>query len=144
MKFSLSWLKAHLETDASLDEITEALTAIGHELEGLENPGEALGEFLSPKPHANGDGAESVMLAAAPTSLATAAASRPPLTQAVNSAAPRARSVAGTVIRHNTTATVTLATSPSPTASAGMPKPARSAGSAGASNRAGSCPFLIP
>ena len=29
MKFTLSWLKEHLETDATLDEICERLTAIG-------------------------------------------------------------------------------------------------------------------
>ena len=45
MKFSLSWLKAHLDTDASLTEITEKLTAIGLELEGLENPADALRPF---------------------------------------------------------------------------------------------------
>ncbi|MDB5589861.1 MAG: hypothetical protein JWR86_386, partial [Enterovirga sp.] len=29
MKFTLSWLRDHLETAASLDEITETLTRIG-------------------------------------------------------------------------------------------------------------------
>ena len=38
MKFTLSWLKSHLETDASVDEITEALTDLGLEVEGIENP----------------------------------------------------------------------------------------------------------
>ena len=33
MKFTLSWLKDHLETDASLDEIVERLTSIGLEVE---------------------------------------------------------------------------------------------------------------
>ena len=37
MKFTLSWLKSHLETDASVDEITEALTDLGLEVEGVEN-----------------------------------------------------------------------------------------------------------
>ena len=45
MKFSLSWLKTHLETDASLDQITDTLTQIGLELEGVANPGAALAEF---------------------------------------------------------------------------------------------------
>ena len=45
MKFTLSWLKAHLTTDAALDEIVEALTRIGLEVEGVENPGEKLGGF---------------------------------------------------------------------------------------------------
>ncbi len=33
MKFTLSWLKDHLETEASLDEITYALTDLGLEVE---------------------------------------------------------------------------------------------------------------
>ena len=36
MKFTLSWLKEHLDTSASLDAITEALTRIGLEVEGVE------------------------------------------------------------------------------------------------------------
>ena len=45
MKFTLSWLKSHLRTDASLDRITETLTQIGLELEGVENPGAPLASF---------------------------------------------------------------------------------------------------
>jgi phenylalanyl-tRNA synthetase beta chain len=45
MKFTLSWLKSHLRTDASLDQITDTLTRIGLELEGVENPGAALASF---------------------------------------------------------------------------------------------------
>jgi phenylalanyl-tRNA synthetase beta chain len=45
MKFTLSWLKSHLLTDASLDQITDTLTRIGLELEGVENPGAALESF---------------------------------------------------------------------------------------------------
>jgi len=45
MRFSLSWLKTHLETDAALEEITETLTRIGLELEGVENRGAALAPF---------------------------------------------------------------------------------------------------
>lgn len=45
MKFTLSWLKAHLDTDATLDQIDEALTRIGLEVEGIENPGEKLAAF---------------------------------------------------------------------------------------------------
>ena len=40
MKFTLGWLKEHLDTDASLDTIVETLTRIGLEVEGVENPGE--------------------------------------------------------------------------------------------------------
>jgi phenylalanyl-tRNA synthetase beta chain len=45
MKFSLEWLKAHLETNASADTIAEKLTAIGLEVEGVSNPAEALAPF---------------------------------------------------------------------------------------------------
>ncbi len=45
MKFTLSWLKEHLETDATLDEIVLALTRIGLEVEGVENPGAKLAAF---------------------------------------------------------------------------------------------------
>ena len=45
MKFTLSWLKDHLETDASVDDILYALTDLGLEVEGVENPGERLRDF---------------------------------------------------------------------------------------------------
>jgi phenylalanyl-tRNA synthetase beta chain len=45
MKFSLSWLKDHLETTASGEEIADKLTAIGLEVEGLSNPAAALAPF---------------------------------------------------------------------------------------------------
>ena len=45
MKFTLSWLKDHLETDASLDDITYALTDLGLEVEGVTNPAAKLSAF---------------------------------------------------------------------------------------------------
>jgi len=45
MKFSLSWLKEHLETAASAQEIADKLTNIGLEVEELTNPAEALAPF---------------------------------------------------------------------------------------------------
>jgi phenylalanyl-tRNA synthetase beta chain len=45
MKFSLSWLKDHLETKADAPTIAETLTRIGLEVEGVENPSEALKPF---------------------------------------------------------------------------------------------------
>ena len=45
MKFTLSWLKNHLETDASVDEIAEALTDLGLEVEEIVNPAERLSGF---------------------------------------------------------------------------------------------------
>ena len=45
MKFTLSWLKDHLETTATLDEITYALTDLGLEVEGVEDRGARLRDF---------------------------------------------------------------------------------------------------
>ena len=45
MKFTLSWLKTHLETDASLSTILKTLNAIGLEVEGVENPADKLSAF---------------------------------------------------------------------------------------------------
>lgn len=46
MKFTLSWLKDHLETDASLDEILAKLTLIGLEVEEVINPADDLADFV--------------------------------------------------------------------------------------------------
>ena len=45
MKFTLSWLKEHLETDAPLDEIAAKLTAIGLEVESVEDKAAGLAPF---------------------------------------------------------------------------------------------------
>ncbi|MEO9648657.1 MAG: phenylalanine--tRNA ligase subunit beta [Roseobacter sp.] len=45
MKFTLSWLKDHLETTASLDEIQYALTDLGLEVEGVEDRAAKLRDF---------------------------------------------------------------------------------------------------
>jgi phenylalanyl-tRNA synthetase beta chain len=45
MKFTLSWLKTHLQTDVALHQITDTLTRIGLELEGVENRAAALASF---------------------------------------------------------------------------------------------------
>lgn len=45
MKFTLSWLREHLDTAATLDEIVDALTRVGLEVEGVHNPGAALEPF---------------------------------------------------------------------------------------------------
>jgi phenylalanyl-tRNA synthetase beta chain len=60
MKFTLSWLKEHLETAASLDEICETLTVIGLEVEGVDDPSKrfaafVVGEVLEAKPHPDAD-----------------------------------------------------------------------------------------
>ncbi|KGB82046.1 phenylalanyl-tRNA synthetase subunit beta [Rhodovulum sp. NI22] len=49
MKFTLSWLKQHLDTQASLDDILYALTDLGLEVEGVENPAEKLRAFTLAK-----------------------------------------------------------------------------------------------
>lgn len=60
MKFSLNWLKAHLDTDASVEEISAKLNALGIEVEGLEDPAELLDGFrvahvLTAQPHPDAD-----------------------------------------------------------------------------------------
>ncbi|MEP3046748.1 MAG: phenylalanine--tRNA ligase subunit beta [Roseibium sp.] len=60
MKFTLSWLKEHLETDASLDEILERLTMIGLEVEEVTNQADRLKSFkiakvLEAEQHPNAD-----------------------------------------------------------------------------------------
>ncbi|WP_292285184.1 phenylalanine--tRNA ligase subunit beta [Marivita sp.] len=49
MKFTLSWLKDHLDTTATVDEITYALTDLGLEVEGVENPADKLKAFTLAK-----------------------------------------------------------------------------------------------
>ncbi|TWJ08494.1 phenylalanine--tRNA ligase subunit beta [Altererythrobacter ishigakiensis] len=49
MKFSLTWLKDHLETEASVKEIVDTLNAIGLEVEGVEDPAERLAGFTVAK-----------------------------------------------------------------------------------------------
>lgn len=60
MKFTLSWLKEHLETDASLAKIVETLTRIGLEVEGVADAGAMLAPFtiarvISAEQHPNAD-----------------------------------------------------------------------------------------
>ena len=60
MKFSLSWLKAFLDTDATLEQIAAGLNAIGLEVEGVEDPAQSLAGFrvakiLTAAPHPNAD-----------------------------------------------------------------------------------------
>ncbi len=45
MKFTLGWLKEHLETEATLDEILAALTDLGLEVEGVDDPAARLADF---------------------------------------------------------------------------------------------------
>lgn len=45
MKFTLSWLKEHLDTTATVEEIAETLTDLGLEVEGIENPVARLHDF---------------------------------------------------------------------------------------------------
>ncbi len=60
MKFTLSWLKDHLDTDATLDQITEALTDLGLEVEEVDDPAARLGAFriarvIEAAPHPDAD-----------------------------------------------------------------------------------------
>jgi phenylalanyl-tRNA synthetase beta chain len=49
MKFTLSWLKDHLDTNASLDDISKTLTAIGLEVESITDASESLKVFTVAK-----------------------------------------------------------------------------------------------
>ncbi|MCJ8140539.1 phenylalanine--tRNA ligase subunit beta [Falsirhodobacter halotolerans] len=49
MKFTLSWLKTHLDTAASLDDIAYALTDLGLEVEGIHDPASKLKAFTLAK-----------------------------------------------------------------------------------------------
>jgi phenylalanyl-tRNA synthetase beta chain len=60
MKFTLSWLKDHLNTNASLSEITDALTAIGLEVEDVQDRSAIYAPFkvvhvLQAEKHPNAD-----------------------------------------------------------------------------------------
>ena len=60
MKFTLSWLKEHLDTDEPLDEIADKLTMIGLEVEHIEDKAKLLAPFviarvISAKQHPNAD-----------------------------------------------------------------------------------------
>ena len=49
MKFTLSWLKEHLDTTASLEDISKALTAAGLEVESITDPAASLKAFTVAK-----------------------------------------------------------------------------------------------
>ena len=60
MKFTLSWLKDHLETDEPLEKLAEKLTMIGLEVENIEDKAKALKPFtiakvISAEQHPNAD-----------------------------------------------------------------------------------------
>ena len=60
MKFTLAWLKDHLDTDAGVDAVAATLNAIGLEVERVENPAEKLSAFriarvLTAAPHPQAD-----------------------------------------------------------------------------------------
>jgi phenylalanyl-tRNA synthetase beta chain len=60
VKFSLSWLKEHLDTDADIQGVADTLNRIGLEVEGIENPAERLSGFtvarvLTADPHPQAD-----------------------------------------------------------------------------------------
>src|SRR6201990_3103937 len=60
MKFTLSWLKEHLDTDETVEKLAEKLTMIGLEVEGLEDKAKQLSPFtiarvISAEQHPNAD-----------------------------------------------------------------------------------------
>ena len=46
MKFTLSWLKDHLETKASLEEICDKLPMLGLEVESVQDRAKDLADFV--------------------------------------------------------------------------------------------------
>ncbi len=60
MKFTLSWLKDHLDTQATLAEIVDTLTRVGLEVESVEDPGVkydgfVVGHVVEARQHPNAD-----------------------------------------------------------------------------------------
>ena len=60
MKFTLSWLKEHLDTDEPLDKLADKLTMIGLEVENIEDKAKPLAPFtiatvIEAKQHPNAD-----------------------------------------------------------------------------------------
>ena len=60
MKFTLGWLKEHLDTDRPLGEILDKLTMIGLEVEHIDDKAKALSAFtiarvISAEQHPNAD-----------------------------------------------------------------------------------------
>jgi phenylalanyl-tRNA synthetase beta chain len=60
MKFTLAWLKEHLDADAPLDKLVDKLTMIGLEVEAVEDKAKALAPFtiarvISAEQHPNAD-----------------------------------------------------------------------------------------
>ncbi|BCH52936.1 phenylalanine--tRNA ligase subunit beta [Agrobacterium vitis] len=59
MKFTLSWLKDHLDTDATLDQVCERLTAIGLEVEDIDDKAAykpfVIAKILSAEKHPSAD-----------------------------------------------------------------------------------------
>ena len=47
MKFTLSWLKSYLDTDATLEQIVEKLTSVGLEVEGVNDPAAQFASFAA-------------------------------------------------------------------------------------------------
>ncbi|MEQ8404705.1 MAG: phenylalanine--tRNA ligase subunit beta [Oceanicaulis sp.] len=60
MKFTLSWLKEHIDTDLALDDLAEAMTMAGLEIEEIDNPAAKLADFTvahvkKAEPHPDAD-----------------------------------------------------------------------------------------
>src|SRR6185437_769359 len=60
MKTTLSWLKTHLDTEATAAQIADRLVMLGHDVEGVEDRARALNGYVvarvvSAEPHPNAD-----------------------------------------------------------------------------------------
>jgi phenylalanyl-tRNA synthetase beta chain len=60
VKTTVSWLKSHLDTEAGVDALVERLIMLGHDVDGVEDRGAGLGDFVtarvvSAEPHPQAD-----------------------------------------------------------------------------------------
>src|SRR5574339_1271513 len=60
MKFTLAWLKDHLDTDVQVETLADKLSSMGLEVESIDDPGKTLAPFtvarvLEAKQHPNAD-----------------------------------------------------------------------------------------
>src|ERR1700744_2931286 len=81
MKFTLSWLKAPLDTDADANTVADKLTAIGLEVETVEDAGARLKDFtvahvISAEKHPNADKLKLCMVDIGPASSSEAVGQR--------------------------------------------------------------------
>ena len=120
MKFTLSWLKEHLDTDESVEKLADKLTMIGLEVESLEDKAKLLAPFtiarvISAEQHPNADRLRVCMVdtgdGAAPVSIGVGVPAYPnPATGGLMKSIPNAPPLTGGSLRDEFTARFGLPT----------------------------------